>query len=291
MFHHRKHIMSTTSNTKQKKCSACEQTKPLSDFYRGSKCKECFKAQQRERNKQNREEELRIKNDPELQKQTKECKICGKVKSINEFRVKRGECKDCERSYGRQYNEEHHDIRQKWTDEHKERRVELAADWYQKNKPKICEKRKCRYNEDACFRIHHICKTQLQNHIRKIKSTDDYIGTKCERVANWLETNFTDEMQWDNHGTVWDIDHVIPISKWDLSDQKQVEMCFNWKNISPSPCNINRNQKREKIDLIQVMRHLRNLRKYFADNDLDQTELDDYIRDFKTQLGKYTHKC
>jgi len=46
-------------------------------------------------------------------------------------------------------------------------------------------------------------------------------------------------MTWNNHGTgyngkgmkEWHIDHIIPCDKFDLSDPKQQEECFNYKNL------------------------------------------------------------
>lgn len=31
----------------------------------------------------------------------------------------------------------------------------------------------------------------------------------------------------------WNIDHIKPCTKFDLSDPKQQEICFNYKNLQP----------------------------------------------------------
>jgi hypothetical protein len=38
-------------------------------------------------------------------------------------------------------------------------------------------------------------------------------------------------MNWSNYGiNGWCIDHITPISSFDLTDIEQVKMCFNYKN-------------------------------------------------------------
>lgn len=270
-----------------KKCTLCEKTKQLTEFYKGFQCKDCIRKNQRERNKQSREKNNESKNNPELKNKPKTCIRCNKEKTVGDFRINRGECIECERAFGRKYNKENHNIRKKWQDENKEHYAELQADWYQLNKPKVRTKYRERYANDYGFRIRILTKSRLCQYISKTKSTEKYIGTKYENVARWIEYNFTNGMTWKNHGTVWDVDHVIPVCKWDLKDDSQIDACFNWKNLSPYPSAINRNQKREKINPEQVESHLRRLQEYFIENELDKDELIDYLSNYETIIKKY----
>lgn len=257
-----------------KKCSVCDEIKILSEFYsRGAKCKECTKSQQRERNKQSKIKSEKIKNDDNLKTIPKTCKKCKNVKTVGDFRINRGECLDCERKYGRQYNIDRADVRKKWLINNKERYVKKQADLYQKNKEKINARYRERYATDKCFKLHRDHKDKLRRLINNINSSEDYIGTSCELIANWLEYNFTEEMNWQNHGTVWDIDHVMPACKWDLKNQEHKNMCFDWKNLSPLDCATNRNIKRDKIDQKQLEIHYEKLRNYFEEHELDMDEL------------------
>lgn len=279
------------STQKTKKCTLCEETKPLSEYYRvGGKCKECVKKLQRERNKATTEQRKELEKDPDALKEPKTCTKCHETKTVGDFRVGRGKCNDCERERGRKYGQEHKDLRRKWHEENKEHHAELSANWYQENKPKIREKYTERYANDKCFKIHRLLKGRLSNKIEKIKTTKDYVGTSFENVAKWLEYNFTDDMTWENHGIVWDIDHVIPVSRWDLTDEKQTDACFNWKNLSPLDSIKNRHLKRSKIDCEQVARHIEKLREYFMDNKLDETELTSYIECYEKMNTKNKHR-
>lgn len=269
----------------EKTCTRCEKTKPRTDYYEhGGKCKECVKELQRMRNKRNKKLHEELMKNLESRDQPKTCNECGKTKTYGDFRINRGECLECERDFGRKYNKEHPEIRKKWRDENVEHFAELQANNYQKNKPKIREKYNERYATDPIFKIHQLLKRRLLMCIRKIKSTSDYTGTSFEAVAKWLEYNFTDVMTWENHGIIWDVDHVIPISKWDLSKPEQVEMCFNWKNLSPLSCPKNRFEKRDKIDKKQLIKHKKQLEIYFKENNLNDNELQEYIEKYNEKL-------
>jgi hypothetical protein len=61
----------------------------------------------------------------------------------------------------------------------------------------------------------------------------DYIGCNIQYVREWLEYNFTNEMNWDNYDTFWSIDHVIPVCKFDLTIEDDKFKCCNWSNLIP----------------------------------------------------------
>ena len=49
------------------------------------------------------------------------------------------------------------------------------------------------------------------------------------------------------YGSVWQIDHCLPIASFNLLDEKDLKNCFNWINLRPMYSNGN-NSKRDKID-------------------------------------------
>ena len=269
--------MSTGNSSSMKTCKTCGKSKPISDFYaRCIHCKDCAKKAQQARYKKKLEESKKILSDPELSKQLKKCTKCDKLKPISNFRVNRTDCIDCEKAYGRNYNIVHADVREKWKNENREHYIELQANHYQKNKEKINEKYVERYHNDPEFRANRLGKDKIRHKINSIKCTNDFIGTDFEVVGYWFEYNFTEEMNWSNHGTVWDIDHVMPINRWDLNNKEDEETCFDWKNVVPLECHINRNMKRNVLNFIQFVEHSQKLLKYFNEKELDKYEFFDF---------------
>ena len=60
-----------------------------------------------------------------------------------------------------------------------------------------------------------------------------FLGCTAVELQSWLTSRFTDGMTMENHGSVWDIDHVIPCSAWDLTKPDHVRACFHWTNLQP----------------------------------------------------------
>lgn len=43
---------------------------------------------------------------------------------------------------------------------------------------------------------------------------------------------FKDDMSFDNYGE-WELDHIIPISSFNLHNNDELFKCFNYKNVQP----------------------------------------------------------
>ena len=89
-----------------------------------------------------------------------------------------------------------------------------------------------RYKTDIIFRL--ICKTRsrirqaLKGKI-KSSSTIDILGIDINTYKRWIEFQTTPEMNWSNI----EIDHVKPICLFNISDDEELKLAFNWKNTQP----------------------------------------------------------
>ena len=54
-------------------------------------------------------------------------------------------------------------------------------------------------------------------------------------------------MSLENYGSVWQIDHCLPIASFNVLDENDMKKCFNWVNLRPMYSNEN-NSKKAKID-------------------------------------------
>ena len=50
-------------------------------------------------------------------------------------------------------------------------------------------------------------------HERKNSSILDLLGCSIKEYKLYLEQMFLEPMNWDNHGDIWEIDHIKPVSK------------------------------------------------------------------------------
>lgn len=210
----------------------------------------------------------------------KECRGCGVNKKNSCFRVNRRKCKECEKAYGRQYSKENRDKRRKWVENNRERMQELQSNWYQKNKEKRNQKEKEKVKENHGFRLYKNNKRNLNRLIHKKNPDKEFLGTKFKIIMEWFEFCFDDEMTWDNYASYWEVDHVIPVTNFDLDDKEQEKLCFDWKNITP--LNKKENMKKKgKIDNDQFEDHCLNLKIFIEDNELNE--------EYKEHIAKIRH--
>ena len=68
----------------------------------------------------------------------------------------------------------------------------------------------------------------------KAGHTEELLGCSIEYLRQYLEDQFKDDMSWDNYGRYgWHIDHIIPLSYFDLSDPEQQKRAWHYTNLQP----------------------------------------------------------
>jgi hypothetical protein len=80
-------------------------------------------------------------------------------------------------------------------------------------------------NNRACFCLN-------KNNIERNHEYIDLIGCKAEELKEHLEKQLTDNMTFENYGK-WEIDHIKPISLFNLNNENELFECFNYKNLQP----------------------------------------------------------
>lgn len=155
-----------------------------------------------------------------------------------------------------------------WTENNKERMKELQANWYQKNKPKVRQKYNNRYQSDPLFKMKKNYSRRLSLIIQKDKPTLKYLGVELSFLKKWFEFCFKKGYSFENYGSFWHIDHVIPVNKWNLDDDQENELCFSWYNLSPLKGDENIS-KHDKIIKNQLKIHAKKLSEFCKMNDIE----------------------
>ena len=110
------------------------------------------------------------------------------------------------------------------------------------------------------YRLKKSLAARLRNVLKKDDTTMNYIGCNIQYLREWFEYNFTPEMNWDNYGSFWSIDHIIPICKFDLTIEDEKLKCWNWSNMMPVTIKFNSSKK--EIDMSQVNNIIEKLEKF-----------------------------
>ena len=90
------------------------------------------------------------------------------------------------------------------------------------------------------------------------------LGCPIEFFKEWIEFQFTDGMNWESD---IHLDHVSPISSFDLTDITQQRLCFNWSNIQPLFAQDNR-LKYNKINTDLINNHQQKAQYFYNINGL-----------------------
>lgn len=102
----------------------------------------------------------------------------------------------------------------------------------------------------------------LKNRKRDGTSWESLVGYSCEDLMIHLESQFTPEMNWDNYGSYWWVDHIIPVSFFEFKKIEDIgfKQCWAITNLQPleKMANI---QKGNKI-LLPCGKNLTHKKKY-----------------------------
>ena len=190
---------------------------------------------QKNREKINEQKESKKKElEDEIGENNMICKYCNKIVEKILFRKNRLKCLICERET---YN-----------------KVYL---------PKILE----RLKTDPVFKFKRTQRTRIISKIKKQKATIEYLGCSSQDFVSWLSAN-SSEFTINNHGDTWHIDHVIPLCLFNLENEDEQLLAFNWRNTMPLSCDENL-KKGNKIIHSQIEMHYKNLLEYHKKNKLD----------------------
>jgi len=188
----------------------------------------------------------------------KKCSKCGKEKSPNEFYTKDNKkqrrdtrCMACEKErHKRDYenNKDRINARNKrWCEQNKKRRRATERRREEKNRENIRE-RKRKYQKhrrkNIQAKLEDTLRRRVGEMVRKTKtkragSATRDLGCTIECLKQYLEEKFYDRgngeiMNWDNYGLRgWHIDHIIPLSSFNLSNREEFLKACHYTNLQP----------------------------------------------------------
>ena len=195
-------------------------------------------------------------------------------KDISLFVKTKNSCKDCEREYKKEYRKKNLEYiknkNKEYYIDNKEIILKSSSDYYSNNKDQKLEYQKVyallnkgkisaykmeyqrnRRINDPVYKLKYVVARMIRNSLKckglsKNKRSKDILGCTIEFFKIYIEERFIDDMSWENYGTNWDIDHIIPLSTADT--EEDVLRLNHYTNLQPLDSYINRNVKRDKIN-------------------------------------------
>ena len=286
-------VTDTNPENASKCCSKCGEIKENDKFIKNRNiCKVCRNTDARKKyNKVNNiapveTDELVISNIMSA----KECNTCNQSKPLIDFIKNLNICKDCNNSKRR--HKYHND------DECRLRIIKAASDFkhnkvierqqkkleeigIDNKKCSICftikDKCKFRYNrlkcrdcerDDPIVKFKRVVRARIWHALTTKKlHTIEYLGCSSNDYLQWI-LNYNENYTLDNRGTEWHIDHVIPLSKFNLDNIDEQMVAFNWRNTMPLAAKENLS-KNCKIMKPQIEQHLTYLSDYHKEKNIE----------------------
>lgn len=225
-----------------KRCTKCKEEKNFSQFYKNSTakdgfrphCKVCVSAHEKKYKENNPEKVLASKRKYAEKNREKILASRRKYAENNKEKVLASK-----RQYHQNNREKILANRRKYAENNREKNLARQRK-YKKRKRATCPK----------FKMIHCLRERLRAVLRgknKSASTMALLGCTVEELHNYLEKQFVEGMTWENRGTVWHADHMVPSTSFDLSDPEQQRRCFHFSNLQPLLASDNMNKGNKNI--------------------------------------------
>lgn len=178
------------------------------------------------------------------------CKKCNCAKSKIYYINNEEKVKEHNKTYSKIYHENNKDDVHAYHKIYYEKNIEskkiYAKKYNEENKEinylREKARKKHKRKTDPAYRIEQDMRTRIymviKNYRSKYKvSKKDFVlshlGISISKFVEYLEKQFLPEMNWDNHGKIWEIDHIIPCASFNLLDENECKKCFHYSNHQP----------------------------------------------------------
>jgi hypothetical protein len=166
------------------------------------------------------------------------CSDCRNHKNINLYPSNKSTydkisniCKECTNKRSRDYclrNKEKESIRRhKRYLENKDKEIQYDNQYKKKRRENDTKFKLIRNTRD---RQNKAVKNAGFN--KKVKSTL-LLGCDAEYLKKYIEIQFKNDMNWSNYGTLWNIDHIYPLSKVNWDCIYDTSKYCNYSNLQP----------------------------------------------------------
>ena len=161
----------------------------------------------------------------------KQCNICKQWKDENEFNKIKGNkdglsnvCKICQCKYR------------------------------EENREVINAKKRAKYRQDNKYRLNNAISSAIYRALkgRKLeRHWEDLVNYNIQDLKEHLESQFDENMTWDNMGNYWEIDHIIPqnLFSYESEQDEQFKICWSLANLRPLEKIANRSRPKDGSDI------------------------------------------
>lgn len=140
-------------------------------------------------------------------------------------------CKPCQNSYNKKHN-----INKVKYSMDPEYIKKYRAKYNKDNRAKHAARKRERLKNDPLYKLKESIRCRTASMLRRRKFTykqrfKEYIGCTPLQLKQYLESKFDINMTWENHGSYWHIDHIIPLSS--VNTAEEIFKLCHYTNLQP----------------------------------------------------------
>ena len=158
-------------------------------------------------------------------------------------------CKPCKLSHYQNNKEKYKENSKNWQSNNPKKTKHIIKKYRQSEKG-IANRKKYRkkeydlkYNKDMEWTLYRTIRIRLHHALKnnfKSGKTLELLGCSIKEYLLYLESQFTKDMDWENYGIYWEIDHIKPLSKGGS---------FHYTNTQPLTVHANRSKSNKYEEL------------------------------------------
>lgn len=206
------------------------------------------------------------------------CPICKLMVSVDLFYKRKGKpggyCKSCQSDKAkRKYKQNPEPAKARSKRASPEKKKALARKYYIKNQLKRIQQvkdyvannrdksnayrrqyQKDKLKSDPSYRLARYGRKRRWEALNeqgaiKAGKYEELLGCSVEDFKKHLESQFEEGMTWDNYGTYWHVDEIIPCAAFDLSLAEHQRACWHYSNSRPLVASENMSRGGQKLHL------------------------------------------
>jgi hypothetical protein len=91
-----------------------------------------------------------------------------------------------------------------------------------------------------------------------LESSLDIIGCSKEFFLHWIEWQLDEDETMETYGKdTWHLDHCIPCTLFDSSNERDMKRCFHWSNLQPLDALHNLSKNNTTTEMEQFIQHIK----------------------------------
>lgn len=225
-------------------CTDCKINKSSDEYFRGyTFCKPCLY----QRAKEKRKKVSQMKKEQYVPVNHAKCGKCHKVLHFDNYfcygKKRRSRCKNCVNIQQREYIKKRLSNKQKKCSKYTKNGslcLECKKEWdkqlYVKQKNSAIQN--TRYREDLNYQLIYRLRSNFKRRLncklrgKRTSTVCKLLTCSYEELQKYLELLFQEGMTWENYGK-WHIDHILPISFFNLTKKINQQICWHHTNLQP----------------------------------------------------------